>query len=56
MNFHYDIFGQLCCPLCGFILTHDEYYEHILNCPKCGEKIEKGKESDKEDSDDSTQM
>lgn len=42
MKFFYNIFGQLECPCCGFVLKdHDEYYEHILNCPKCGEKIDR---------------
>ena len=48
MKFFYDIYGQLYCPLCGFILLQEEYYDHIYNCPKCGEKIEKDTESDKD--------
>ena len=28
------------CTNCGYILTHPEYLEYILNCPKCGEKPE----------------
>lgn len=50
MKFFYNIFGQLECPCCGFILKdHDEYYEHILNCPKCGEKIDKEEPKNEKD-------
>ena len=41
MKFYNDILGRLICPACGFILLRAEYYPYILNCPKCGEKIDK---------------
>ena len=41
MIFYPDILGRLVCPSCGFILLRADYYPYILNCPKCGEKIDK---------------